>query len=256
MKTHKFALAFSALALAAASFSANAQSFSNTAQILNQDNSSANPYPSEIAVSGLTGNITNVSVTLNGMSHSWYGDLNVLLVAPGGQKIALMQRVGTTSPDSGVGCGSDFTSATVTFDTAAATDLSACPNVSGTTTYLPTIGVRQTDSFAPAPVGPYSDDLTTLNGAAAGQNGTWRLYLSDHAADDTGQIAGGWVLNFTTDAPTTTCASEGYTGTKLSWCQNICEKGHTGATLDSWIHRWVSRYRDLPYCAAPASPPV
>ena len=49
-------------------------------------------------------------------------------------------------------------------------------------------------------------------------------------------------------APTTTCASEGYTGTKLTWCQNICEKGYTGATLDTWIHRWVNRYRDLPYC--------
>ena len=47
----------------------------------------------------------------------------------------------------------------------------------------------------------------------------------------------------------TTCASEGYTGTKLTWCKNICEMGYTGATLDMWIHRWVNRYRDLPYCA-------
>ena len=47
----------------------------------------------------------------------------------------------------------------------------------------------------------------------------------------------------------TTCASEGYTGTKLTWCKNICEKGYTGATLDTWIHRWISKYRDLPYCA-------
>ena len=49
--------------------------------------------------------------------------------------------------------------------------------------------------------------------------------------------------------PDTTCASEGYTGTKLTWCKNICENGLTGATLDMWIHRWVNRYRDLPYCA-------
>jgi len=50
--------------------------------------------------------------------------------------------------------------------------------------------------------------------------------------------------------PTLTCAEEGFTGTKLLWCKNICEKGYTGATLDTWIHRWINRYRDLPACAA------
>jgi hypothetical protein len=54
--------------------------------------------------------------------------------------------------------------------------------------------------------------------------------------------------------PTITCASEGYTGTKLTWCKNICEMGYTGATLDMWIHRWVNRYRDLPYCAREGGP--
>ena len=57
------------------------------------------------------------------------------------------------------------------------------------------------------------------------------------------------------DAPdvggsTPTCAEEGFTNTKLLWCKNICEKGYTGATLDTWIHRWINRYRDLPACAA------
>jgi hypothetical protein len=51
-------------------------------------------------------------------------------------------------------------------------------------------------------------------------------------------------------ATPTTCASEGYTGTKLTWCKNICENGLTGATLDIWIHRWINRYRKLPACAA------
>jgi hypothetical protein len=55
--------------------------------------------------------------------------------------------------------------------------------------------------------------------------------------------------------PAITCASEGYTGTKLTWCQNVCEKGYTGATLDMWIHRWVNRYRDLPYCAVEGNVP-
>ncbi|HSD17938.1 MAG TPA: hypothetical protein VLC71_11860 [Thermomonas sp.] len=55
--------------------------------------------------------------------------------------------------------------------------------------------------------------------------------------------------------PSTTCASSGYTGTQLTWCRNICEMGYTGATLNTWIHRWINRYRTLPYCAV-APPPV
>lgn len=54
-----------------------------------------------------------------------------------------------------------------------------------------------------------------------------------------------WALGYNS----VTCASEGYTGTKLEWCKNICERGLTGATLGIWIHRWTTRYRDLPYCA-------
>ena len=47
----------------------------------------------------------------------------------------------------------------------------------------------------------------------------------------------------------TTCTSEGYKGAQLTWCKNICENGLTGQVLDTWIHRWINRYRDLPYCA-------
>ena len=53
------------------------------------------------------------------------------------------------------------------------------------------------------------------------------------------------------------CEKEGYKGAKLTWCQNICENGLTGQVLDTWIHRWIVRYRDLPYCAVeqPENPP-
>ena len=56
----------------------------------------------------------------------------------------------------------------------------------------------------------------------------------------------GWAMGA---ASKTTCASEGYTGTKLTWCKNICESELSQAALDTWIHRWLNRYRDLPYCA-------
>ena len=44
------------------------------------------------------------------------------------------------------------------------------------------------------------------------------------------------------------CVTEDYTGTKLLWCQKICEITMDEATRDTWIHRWINRYRDLPYC--------
>ncbi len=46
------------------------------------------------------------------------------------------------------------------------------------------------------------------------------------------------------------CAKEGYKNTQLLWCQKICESGLTGKPLEDWIHRWINRFRDLPYCAA------
>ena len=52
--------------------------------------------------------------------------------------------------------------------------------------------------------------------------------------------------------PEATCAGDGFTGTQLTWCQNICENGYSGTTLALWIHRWIARYRTLPTCALSA----
>ena len=56
------------------------------------------------------------------------------------------------------------------------------------------------------------------------------------------------VLAWSGGSASTTCASEGYTGLKLDWCRNICEKDYTGTQLKLWIRRWMDRYHDLPYC--------
>ena len=58
-------------------------------------------------------------------------------------------------------------------------------------------------------------------------------------------------LNYTVG---TTCSNDGYKGTQLTWCQNICENGLTGQARDTWIHRWVNKYRDLPYCMVNPQP--
>ena len=258
MKTRNLALTLSALALATASFAASAadHTFSNTTPITINDNAAASLYPSPIAVAGVPGNITNVSVTLHGINHTWVGDLNVLLVAPGGQKIALMGRVGSATAGA-VGAGDNFVNATIAFAATAATPVpttSVSSNNIASGTYLPTAGLNVTPMPGPAPAGPYSSDLSTLNGVAASQLGSWNLYISDQSTIDVGSMTGGWSLTISDDASDTTCASEGYTGTKLTWCKNICESDLPQATLDMWIHRWINRYRDLPYCAVESQP--
>ena len=53
---------------------------------------------------------------------------------------------------------------------------------------------------------------------------------------------------------TTTCVNDGYSGTQLTWCRNICEMGYSGSTQNTWIRRWEDRYHDQPYCLT-APPP-
>jgi subtilisin-like proprotein convertase family protein len=175
----------------------------------------ANPYPSNIAVSGLSGTITDVNVTLTNLSHSDTTDIDVLLVGPNGEKFTLMSDTGASGPVSNV---------TLTLDDAAAAGL---PNGTAamltTGTYKPTdrdggTGTVEDITFpAPAPAMPYSEPApagtdtlaSTFNGHNA--NGTWSLYVVDDASTNTGSISGGWSLSIdvaaSAVATTTTIAS-------------------------------------------------
>ncbi|HWT02319.1 MAG TPA: Calx-beta domain-containing protein [Pyrinomonadaceae bacterium] len=151
-------------------------------------------YPSTISVSGMTGTITKVDVALNSVSHTFPDDVDVLLVGPGGQRVILMSDAGGSAGVSGVN---------LTFDQSAAAMPDASQIVSGT--YRPTNFSGDTtlepggvDNF-PSP-GPgqtnYGSDLSVFNGTAP--NGTWRLYVVDDEAGDSGSIATGWALGITT----------------------------------------------------------
>jgi hypothetical protein len=123
-------------------------------------------------------------VTLDRISHTYPDDLDILLVAPGGQKVLLM---------SDAGGGTGINNVTLTFDDAAASNLpDSSAIVSGT--YKPT-DFTTGDAFpSPAPAGPYGTALSVFNGL--NPNGTWSLYVMDDAAGDSGSIAGGWSLKF------------------------------------------------------------
>jgi subtilisin-like proprotein convertase family protein len=148
----------------------------------------ADLYPSTIEVSGVTGTVTKVTAQIFGFNHTFPGDVDILLVGPGGQKILLL---------SDAGGGTDAVNANMTFDDTA-------PEVGAavvTGVFRPT-NIGAGDLFpAPAPAGPYPDpqQLSAFNGV--NPNGAWSLYVVDDAGADVGRINGGWSLTINTSDP-------------------------------------------------------
>lgn len=50
----------------------------------------ASPYPSPITVSGMTGTVSNITVTFNNLTHSIANDIDALLVSPTGENLMVM----------------------------------------------------------------------------------------------------------------------------------------------------------------------
>jgi uncharacterized repeat protein (TIGR01451 family) len=162
--------------------------FSNITAITIPDHGSASPYPSTIAVSGLTGLVGKVTVSLNGVTHGFPDDIDILLVSPSGQKVVLM---------SDTGGGHSITNLNLTFDDSAASGLpDADQIVSGT--YKPT-DFEPGDNFPPpAPAGAVSTFLSAFNGL--NPNGNWSLYVVDDTTGDAGMISS-WSLSIATINP-------------------------------------------------------
>jgi subtilisin-like proprotein convertase family protein len=170
----------------------NTQIFSNASLITITDHASATPYPSTLAVAGVAGPVTNLTVTINGLAHAYPSDVGILLVGPGGQDVVLVQNAGS---------GHDITNVVLTLDDKAVNNLTTGAITNGT--YRPTdLGRYEFD--APAPAYPYGAGLMPL---AASPNGTWSLYVQDFASPDAGVITGGWSLKFLTTATITNCCS-------------------------------------------------
>ena len=169
-------------------------------------NPPAVPYPSNMIVSGLSGTISKVTLTLTNFSAPRTNDKNFLLRGPGGQTYVFMSDVGGAVATSNV---------TITLDDAAATQL---PNSGALSsgTFRPTDYAVDPDTFpAPAPAGPYpsagpagSSTFATVFGGAA-PNGTWSLFGLDDGGGGGTSTVGSWSLTFitTSAAPTTTVLS-------------------------------------------------
>ena len=166
----------------------------------------AQPYPSPITVSGVSGAVTDVNVTLRGLSYEWWdgSDLDVMLVAPDGSRVMLMSDAcGDSVNDAPIPITSPID---LTFNDEATATLpadSAC--ASGT--FLPTDEDQAAENFPftgddvfcgpPDPNAPQlcqpptgaeasaaSTDLNTFNGTEP--NGVWKLYVVDDTPSDPG----------------------------------------------------------------------
>jgi CSLREA domain-containing protein len=186
------------MALSAPVTASVVQTFPNPAAITIPAIGNASPYPSTITVSGVPTNFTRLEVQLNGFTHSFPDDVDVLLVGPQGQRAILMSDAGGPGP--GV-----VTGQTLTFAQTAANPIpDATAPASGLfrpANYIESAGSSSVDTFPTPGPGALTDapaDLFAFNGF--NPNGTWRLFVVDDANGDFGSVSGGWTLRFT--APT------------------------------------------------------
>jgi large repetitive protein len=197
--------AVAALGLAAAP--ASADTFSNNSGITINSGSetcfgaAATPYPSTIEVTTFPAgsSITDVNVTVSGLSHQWPDDIGLLLVSPAGQSVILMS-------DSGGDSNTSVSGITLTFDDLASGPVPDSTALVSGTSYQPsrgTSGAADCDvpaSFpAPAPMNtaesPYGSSLSVFNDSDP--NGNWQLYVIDDAGAQVGSITG-WSLDIST----------------------------------------------------------
>ena len=173
----------------------------------------ANLYPSSIPVSGVPGTVTDVNVTLLGMTAG--DDADIVLRGPIGEPVLLLSdacRAGTTPRGNWI------------FDQSAPGFVSkqgpCSPSFPTQSSFLPTNYLHQPDDFdnsvepddlsvAPGgPAPPYVNNLAQLAGGSA--NGSWDLFaLDDNSLGVEGfAINSGWALTLEVEPPAPTPPGE------------------------------------------------
>ena len=172
--------------------------FTNTASITLANTGAGEPYPSTIDVSGLSGTIEAIKVSLHNVSHTYPSDLDVLLVGPDGESLILMSDAGGANAFVDVGLEFD--------DDASRVLAAAGPITAGV--YRPT-NYDADDSFPNAPeLANHGLALDVF--AGTDPNGTWSLYVVDDEDFDSGEIAGGWSLVIEATPETTAWKPQGW----------------------------------------------
>ncbi|MEN9549042.1 MAG: hypothetical protein RIR12_1633 [Bacteroidota bacterium] len=145
----------------------------------------ASPYPATMAVGGLpTSSVRVKSVQLNGLTHSWPADLDILLQAPNGTNVTLLSDAGDAT---------DIINGNIIIDDAA-TNTMPIPMVAGT--FKPTNSGAPDTYIAPGP-GSITDLVPSLANFTGDLNGSWKLFVVDDLFGDVGSLAS-WSITFET----------------------------------------------------------
>jgi subtilisin-like proprotein convertase family protein len=186
LRRTRFLTVLAFLGLASAGTPVRSATFANPGQIGIPLVGPANPYPSTITVSNLSGEIVSVTVTLLELIHPNPDDLDIALVGPNGRSVMLMSDAGGSSPVNGV---------VATFSDAATVFVPDGGRlVNGT--YLPS-NYGTGDPFPPpGPPTPFNNSFGVYTGS--NPNGPWRLFVTDDQATNGGTIGGGWRLTINT----------------------------------------------------------
>lgn len=153
------------------------------------DLGAATPYPSTASVAGVVGVVTDVNVTLLGLTHTNPDDIDVMLVSPAGKRAIVLSDAGGDTDVSGID---------VSLDDQATQSLPDATSL-GTGAYRP-VDHEAGDPF-PAPAPDASGTGSALSVFNDGNpNGTWSLYVVDDRTGDTGSLTG-WRLDVTTTGP-------------------------------------------------------
>ena len=253
MKLHKITFALSALALAAASFSANAA-------VVFQNLGTAAPPTS---IGGYT--LTPFSLAPQNAIPD-FSNISTIPGNPGAGVLGINPQA-IKYPFSALGATWGQGYSGPIYATASTSTLTLPPNTHAFYFYT-LVNAWGTSTFtATSDSGTNSGPISVSPNALGGPDSANGVAFYSTAGESISSItvttssSNGLIFaEFGIDTgPVTTCASSGYTGTQLNWCVKICESGLTGAALDVWLQRWIRQFRQLPYCALPGGgnpPPV
>jgi subtilisin-like proprotein convertase family protein len=170
-------------ALAAPASAAPDQSVTgaSTVAMIIPDSGPSTPASTSITIPAGRGQVKDVDVTLNGLSHTYMADLEVTLTHDG-TTVKLLDEAGDTADDT--------TLRTYTLDDEAAAVVPSSATLTPSGSYKPTDA-----SETPAPV---ATSLAPFDGMNTG--GTWELAIVDQAGGDEGSLAG-WSIDIDYNDP-------------------------------------------------------